>query len=46
MAIVGCGRIFQKHLDAVKFHENDIELTAACDEDEVRVTKAAGKMVV
>ena len=41
MAIVGCGRIFQKHLDAVKFHENDIELTAVCDEDEVRVTKAA-----
>ena len=41
MAIVGCGRIFQKHLDAVKFHENDIELAAVCDEDEVRVTKAA-----
>ena len=25
----------------MKFHENDIELTAVCDEDEVRVKKAA-----
>ena len=46
MAIVGCGRIFQKHLDAVKFHENDIELTAVCDEDEVRVRRRQRRMIV
>ncbi|MET4694692.1 Gfo/Idh/MocA family protein [Endozoicomonas lisbonensis] len=33
IALVGCGRISQKHIEAFQRHDNDIELVAVCDID-------------
>ena len=48
IALVGCGRISQKHIEAIEAHRDRIELTAVCDsnpmalEAAVRRTGAAG----
>ena len=34
IAVVGCGRIFQKHLEAIAFHSQRAELVAICDVSE------------
>ena len=39
-ALVGCGRIVKKHLDAIEELEN-AELTAVCDIDKAKAEKAA-----
>lgn len=31
MALVGCGRISNNHINAIKAHSNDLELVAICD---------------
>lgn len=37
VALVGCGRIAQKHLEAIERHEENLELVAVCDpNDEAR----------
>jgi len=33
MGLVGCGRIAQKHIEAVNQHSSDIEITSVCDTD-------------
>ena len=40
IAIVGCGRIFLKHLEAVKENYADLELVAVCDTDLKRLESA------
>ena len=40
MAIVGCGRIFLKHFEAINDHSQDIELVAVCDTDVARLQEA------
>lgn len=40
IAIVGCGRIFLKHLEAVKENHADLELIAVCDTDPQRLESA------
>ena len=36
-ALVGCGRISQKHLEALRQHQSDAELDAVCDSDPQRL---------
>ena len=31
VALVGCGRIAQKHFESLNVHEKDMELVAVCD---------------
>jgi UDP-N-acetyl-2-amino-2-deoxyglucuronate dehydrogenase len=40
VAVVGCGRISQKHFDAIKAHEDNLELVAVCDTDRDRLAAA------
>lgn len=45
LAIVGCGRIAQRHIDAARHHAEHIELVAVCDTDagaRARVAQATG----
>jgi UDP-N-acetyl-2-amino-2-deoxyglucuronate dehydrogenase len=37
VALVGCGRIAQKHFDAIKAHKNDLELVAVCETTRTRL---------
>lgn len=39
MGIVGCGRISNKHLQAISQYADDIKLVAACDVDEAALKK-------
>jgi UDP-N-acetyl-2-amino-2-deoxyglucuronate dehydrogenase len=39
VALVGCGRIAEKHFEAFRQHENNIELVGICDSDEVILQK-------
>lgn len=41
LALVGCGRISSKHLEAIKNFEKDIELVGVCDSDFSRAQKVA-----
>ena len=45
-ALVGCGRISQKHLDALKVHSKDLELVAVCDVVGTRLAAAVASSVV
>ncbi len=40
-ALVGCGRISGKHIDALKAHHDDAALVAVCDTDEACLEAAA-----
>ena len=40
IAIVGCGRISAKHFDAVKAHEDQLDLVAVCDSNPDALQKA------
>lgn len=39
VAVVGCGRISQKHFDAIAAHRDNLELVAVCDTDRDRLQK-------
>lgn len=43
MALVGCGRIAGRHLDAVTAHRDDLELVAVCDRDPAALEKAVAE---
>lgn len=34
IAVVGCGRISERHFNAIEVHGNDLQLVAVCDTDE------------
>ncbi len=38
IALVGCGRISANHLQAIKHHQDDLELVALCDIEQQRLT--------
>ncbi|WP_017926880.1 Gfo/Idh/MocA family protein [Thioalkalivibrio sp. HL-Eb18] len=40
LALVGCGRIAQKHIDALEKHAENIELAAVCDIDPAALAQA------
>jgi UDP-N-acetyl-2-amino-2-deoxyglucuronate dehydrogenase len=40
IALVGCGRIAQKHLEAIEAHRDRLELVAVCDSDRARLEAA------
>jgi len=40
LAVVGCGRIAEKHFQAIKQHSNDLELIAVCDNDKAALDNA------
>ncbi len=44
LGFVGCGRISQKHFEALEQHKDNIEVVAVCDEVEARATQAATRM--
>jgi len=44
LGFIGCGRISNKHFEALEQHLNDIEVVAVCDTVEERATEAAQKM--
>ncbi len=37
IALIGCGRIAERHLDAIKFHKESLDLVAICDLDNNRL---------
>lgn len=42
-ALVGCGRISENHMSAMKVHEQDCELVAVCDTDPAKLAAAVEK---
>lgn len=42
-ALVGCGRISEKHIEALNAHADDVELVALCDTDARALEAAAGR---
>lgn len=40
IAVVGCGRISQKHFDAIDAHKQDLELVGVCDVDSRQLAQA------
>ncbi len=40
IAIVGCGRIYGKHFEAIKKHDDNLELVAVCDNNPIALEKA------
>ena len=38
VALVGCGRIAQRHLEAIAAHRERLELTAVCDAEVICAT--------
>jgi len=43
IALVGCGRIFDKHLEALNSHKANLELVGVCDTDALALAKAIEK---
>lgn len=43
MALVGCGRIAEKHFDAVEHYAGDLELVAVCDSRSDALSAAMGR---
>ena len=37
IALIGCGRISERHLDAIKFHKKSVQVNAICDLDNSRL---------
>lgn len=46
LGLVGCGRIAEKHMQALNEHQQDIELVCICESDEARREQAATKYKV
>jgi UDP-N-acetyl-2-amino-2-deoxyglucuronate dehydrogenase len=46
VALVGCGRISQKHFDAIKAHKNDLKLVAVCETNRTRLNEIQGQQHV
>jgi UDP-N-acetyl-2-amino-2-deoxyglucuronate dehydrogenase len=44
LGFVGCGRISQKHFEALEQHKDNIEVVAVCDSVESRASAAATRM--
>lgn len=40
IAVVGCGRIAEKHIEAIKAHEKDLLLVGVCDSDPDKLAKS------
>ena len=45
-AVVGCGRISERHFDAIRQHADRAELVAVCDTDRAALSKASGELGV
>jgi UDP-N-acetyl-2-amino-2-deoxyglucuronate dehydrogenase len=43
IAVVGCGRISQKHFEAIDVHNKDMQLVAVCDTDDHQLQQAVTK---
>lgn len=43
IAVVGCGRISDKHFEAIKAHSKDLELVSVCDSDRKQLDAAVNK---
>lgn len=43
MALVGCGRIADRHFDAFQHHAAEVELVAVCDTDPVALERAVAR---
>jgi UDP-N-acetyl-2-amino-2-deoxyglucuronate dehydrogenase len=43
VALVGCGRIAQRHLEAIEAHRERLELTAVCDTDRAALEAAVAR---
>lgn len=46
LALIGCGRISVKHIDAIKIHSDNLELVAVCDNDKQKLEAIADKYFV
>ena len=46
IAVVGCGRIAEKHFEAIKQHENNLQLVALCDTNQEALNKNTAKLNV
>ena len=44
--MVGCGRIANKHLEAIQHHEQDLELVALCETDPEKLTHLQSRLKV
>ena len=44
LGMVGCGRVSQKHFDALTQHQDNIELVAVCDQVKDKADQASAKM--
>ena len=44
IALVGCGRIAQRHFEAIKIHSNHMKLIAICDKDKFALEQAREKV--
>jgi len=43
IAVVGCGRIAEKHFDAIRIHHNDLKLVGVCDQNAKNLQKTVIK---
>jgi UDP-N-acetyl-2-amino-2-deoxyglucuronate dehydrogenase len=46
IALVGCGRIAQKHFEAIAAHRDRVDLVAVCDTDPAALSAAVGRTSV
>lgn len=46
LAVIGCGRISQKHFEAIESHSDNLELSAVCDSDKNLLQKIKEKYPV
>jgi len=46
LALVGCGRISQKHFDAIARHKDNINLVAVCDNDKKVLSEKSKELAV
>ena len=46
IAVVGCGRISNKHIEAIQKHEDSLELVAVCDSNQELLNKASDNLNV
>lgn len=40
IAVAGCGRISEKHFEAIKAHDKDLELVGVCDSDSEKLARS------
>ena len=46
VAIVGCGRILQKHIEAISYNSTKFTLVALCDTDQTKLVKFKNKKII